>query len=152
MIQKLKKSSALLGLITTIAAALFTTGMVWMAYLDAQAYERMQTFLFDCGVDAIGSLVAAALYFGCMRQEGEGNKAFRSLNVFVSISFVVNLLLYYTMGVPEQRTATFIFTMLSKLFDLAMIYYFYLYVRRNLNFEGEAREVGGEGNPHPAGA
>ena len=147
MIQKLKKNSALLGLITTIAAALFTTGMVWMAYLDAQAYERMQTFLFDCGVDAIGSLVAAALYFGCMRQEGEGNKAFRTLNVFVSISFVANLLLYYTMGVPEQRTATFIFTMLSKLFDLAMIYYFYLYVRRNLNFEGKLARWAEKGIP-----
>ena len=137
MIQKLKQHSALFGLVFTVAAALFTVGMTWMAYLDPQTYTRMQTVLFDCGVDTIGALVSAGLYYGCMRQEGEGTKAFKILNMFVSASFVVNFLLYYTMGVPGQRIATFVFVMLSKLFDLVMIFYFYQYMRRTLSFEGK---------------
>lgn len=141
MIQKFvaywKKHSTLIGLIFTVAAGVFTVGMTYIAYLDAQAYERMQTFLFDCGVDTIGALVAAGLYYGCMRQEGEGTEAYRTLNVFVSASFVANFLLYYTMGVPKWNTFTFTFAMLSKLIDLFMIYYFYQYVSRTLGFEGK---------------
>lgn len=137
MIQKLKKHSALLGLIFTVAAALLTLGMTYVAYLDAQAYARMQTFLFDCGVDVIGTLVAAGLYYGCMRQEGEGTEAFRALNVFVSAGFVVNFLFYYTLGVPAWNGFTFTFALLSKLIDLVMIYYFYQYMRRTLGFEGK---------------
>ena len=84
MIQKLKQHSALFGLVFTVAAALFTVGMTWVAYLDPQTYTRMQTVLFDCGVDTIGALVSAGLYYGCMRQEGEGTKAFKILNMFVA--------------------------------------------------------------------
>ena len=137
MIQKLKKHSALLGLVFTAAAGLFIFGMTWVSYFDQQAYERMQTFLFDCGIDAIGALVAAGLYYGCMRQEGEGTSAFRVLNVFVSAGFVVNFMVYFTMGVPEWSTSIFIFILLSKLIDLVLIYYFYLYVRKTLGFEGK---------------
>lgn len=140
MIQKLKKHTALIGLIFTVAAALFTVGMTWVAYVDQTAYARMQTFLYDCGIDAIGVLVAAGLYYGCMRQEGEGTEAFRTLNVFVSASFVANFLLYYTVGVSAWKGLTFTFTLLSKLIDLVMIYYFYQYMRRTLGFEGKLAE------------
>ena len=140
MIQKLKKHSALLGLIFTVAAGLFTIGMTWVAYIDQTAYARMQTFLFDCGIDAIGTLVAAGLYYGCMRQEGEGTEAFRTLNVFVCAGFVVNFLFYYTLGVPAWNRWTFTFALLSKLIDLVMIYHFYQYMRRTLGFEGKLAE------------
>ena len=137
MILKLKKHSVWFGLIFTVASALFLVGMTSVAYFDANAYARMQTFLFDCGIDTIASLVSAALYFGCMKQEGDGAKAFRALNVFVSAGFAVNFLMYFTIGVPEYRVATFIFVMLSKLIDLAMIYYFYQYMSRSLGFQGK---------------
>ena len=64
MIKKIKEHSVLFGLIFTIASALFAVGMTYVAYLDQQAYERMQTFLYDCGMDSLGALVSAALYFG----------------------------------------------------------------------------------------
>ena len=137
MIKKLKERSVLFGLIFTVAAALFTVGMTWVAYIDTQAYARMQTFLFDCGVDTICALISAALYYGCMKQEGDGARAFRTLNVFVSAGFVVNFMVFFTSGMPEQRAAAFVFVILSKLIDLAMIYYFYQYMRRTLNFKGK---------------
>ena len=147
MIQKLKKNSALLGLIATVAVALFTTGMTWIVYIDQRAYARMQTFLFDCGVDAMGTLVAAGLYYGCMRQKGDGTETFRTLNVFVSIGFAVSFMLYYTAGVPEWNGLAFTFVLLSKLIDLLMIYFFYQYMRRTLGFEGKLAEWVEKGIP-----
>ena len=136
-IKKIKECRVLFGLVITISAALFTVGMIWVAFLDKQAYERMQAYLFDCGVDTIGVLVCAALYFGCMKQQGDGAKAFRSLNVLVSIGFVSNFLLYYTLGVTSERILTFVFVVASKLIDLSMIYFFYQYMKRTLDFKGK---------------
>ena len=137
MVQYWKKHSAVFGLIFTVAAALFMIVMTFAVYSDAPAAARMQEFLFDCGVDVICSMIAAGLYYGCMKQEGDGTRTFRALNVFVSAGFIVNFLMYYTMGVPELRTATFVFIMLSKLIDLAMIWFFYQYVKKTLGFEGK---------------
>ena len=151
MIQKLvqywKKHSALIGLIFTVTAGVFTIAMTYVAYVDQQAYARMQTFLFDCGVDTIGALVSAGLFYGCMRQEGEGTQAFKALNVLVSAGFIVNFLLYFTMGVPAWNAWTFTFAMLSKLIDLFMIYYFYQYMRRTLSFIGKLAEWTERGIP-----
>ena len=141
MTQKLaefwEKHSVRIGLIFTVAAGAFTVAMTYVAYIDQRAYARMQTFLFDCGVDTIAALIAAGLYYGCMKQEGEGTKEFRTLNVSVSAGFVTNFLLYFTVGVPAWNAFTFTFAMLSKLIDLLMIYCFYQYVRRTLDFEGK---------------
>ena len=139
--EKWKKYSALVGLIFTVTVGVFVGAMTYVAYFDQQAYERMQTFLYDCGIDAIGALVAAGLFYGCMRQEGEGTDEFRVLNVSVSAGFVVIFLLYFTAGVPAWRAFTFTFAMLSKLIDLLMIYCFYQYVRRTLGFEGKLAEL-----------
>jgi len=147
MIVKCKKHSLLLGLIITIAFALFALGMSWLVFLDTQTYERMQAFMFDCGIDVLGALICAALYFGCMKQDGDGAKAFRTLVVSVSAGFIANLLMYYTMGVPEQSLFTFILVMLSKLIDLLMIYFFYQYVRRTLGFEGKLAGWADKGLP-----
>ena len=137
MIQRIKKRSVVLGLIFSIAAALFCAALNWVVSYDTQGLERMKPYLFDCGIDLLGALVCAALYFGCMKQSGDGAKAFRTLNVFLSASFTVNLLMYFNLGVPEKHVFTFIFVMLSKLIDLAMIYYFYQYVRSTLGFKGK---------------
>ena len=139
--EKWKKHRALVGLIFTVTAGVFVFAMTYVAYFDQQTYARMQTFLYDCGIDAIGALVAAGLYYGCMRQEGEGTNEFRVLNVSVSAGFVVNFLLYFTAGVPAWNAFTFTFAMLSKLIDLLMIYCFYQYVRRTLSFEGKLAEL-----------
>ena len=147
MIWKNKINSSTFGLLFTVAAALFTVGMSWVSYINPQIFLRMQTFLFDCGIDTIGALVSAGLFYGCMKQEGEGASAFRILNVFVSTGFIVNFLLYFTLGVPGQKVLPFIFALLSKLLDLLMIYYFYQYVRRTLNFEGKLARWAEKGIP-----
>ena len=50
---------------------------------------------------------------------------------------LVNFLFWYTAGVSELRVPAFIFTMLSKLLDLGMIYFFYQYMKRTLGFKGK---------------
>ena len=147
MIEKLRKNMSLFGLVFTVAVALLTVALTGVVYLDPNVYERMKEMLFDCGVDVIAALVSAGLYYGCMNQKGEGTDAFRALNVFVSAGFAVNFLLYFTMGIPGHTTFPFIFAMLSKLFDLLMIYYFYQYVRKTLGFEGKLEQWANKGIP-----
>lgn len=141
MIKNFRKHRVLFGLIITVVIALFMVAMVWVISYREETSARMQSYLFDCGIDVLGALVCAALYFGCMKQQGDGAKAFRTLNVMVSASFLVNFLLYCTVGVPEQRIPTFMFVILSKLFDLGMIYFFYQYMKRTLGFKGRLAEV-----------
>ena len=132
MIKRLK-DIRLYGLIFTIASALFILVFSNSFFTEA----RFQPFLYNAGVDSLGALICAALYFGCMDQKGEGIRAFRILILLVSACFVVNEIICYTVLAPDSRTLCFIFCLLSKLIDLAMIFLFYLYVRETLGFEGK---------------
>lgn len=132
MIKKLK-DIRFYGLIFTIASALFIIGFSAPFFSEA----RLQPYLYNSGVDSLGALICAALYFGCMAQKGEGIRAFRILILLVSACFVVNEIICYTVLAPDSRTLCFIFCLLSKLIDLAMIFLFYLYVRETLGFEGK---------------
>ena len=136
MIKKLK-DIRLYGLIFTIASALFIIGFSTPFFTEA----RLQPYLYNSGVDSLGALICAALYFGCMAQKGEGIRAFRILILLVSACFVVNEIICYTVLVPDSRTLCFIFCLLSKLIDLAMIFLFYLYVRETLGFEGKLARI-----------
>ena len=133
MIKKLKENAAIFGLVFTIASAIFIIALSIMFFTEA----RLKDYLFDAGVDLVGALFCAALFFGCMKQNGNGIRALRSLIVLVSACFAVNEAMYYTLGVPQQRSLCFSVCMASKLFDLAMIYLFYWYVRATLGFEGK---------------
>ena len=141
MLKKNEKASLLIGLIFTVAAALICIGLSWLFFLDEEIYARMVDSLFDCGIDAMGAFTCAALYFGTMKQEGDGTRAFRTLNVMVCAGFLVNVLMYFTLGVPELRPVNFAMVMLSKLIDLVMIYNFYQYVRITLGFKGRLAET-----------
>ena len=145
--KKLKANANVFGLIFTVGSALLCTALTWVVYFDKQALARMQLYLFDCGVDALGSMICAALCFGCMKQGGDEARAFRALNILVSASFAVNACMYYTMNVPEKRAFTFTFCLLSKLMDLVMIYFFYQYVRKSLGFEGRLARWAEKGLP-----
>ena len=137
MIKKYKEHRLMFGLIFTVAVGLFGIAFTWIIFSDEQTYVRMLDDLFDCGVDAMGGLICAALYFGCMKQKGDGVSNFRALIVLVSAGFLVNSLMYYTMGASGMNSLTFTFVLLSKLIDLVMIYYFYKYVRTTLEFKGK---------------
>jgi len=136
VLRKLKNHSVLFGMIFTVASLLACFIFTWVIYED-EIFARMKEYLFDCGVDVMGAFTCAALYYGSMRQEGEGAKTFRALIVLTSAGFVVNALMYFTTGVPGQSGIKFLFVLLSKLIDLILIYFFYLYVRVTLEFEGK---------------
>ena len=132
MIKKLKGKGKYLGLVFTIAVGVVAVSLTWLLN-----DPDMMPFLFDLGVDAMGAFICAALYYGYMKQEGEGVEIFRGLNVLVSASFLVNELMYFTILEPNLSTCCFIFCLLSKLIDLAMIILFYLYLKKTLNFKGK---------------
>ncbi|MBO5564307.1 MAG: serine/threonine-protein phosphatase [Lachnospiraceae bacterium] len=133
MIKKLKDHSRAIGLGLTIALAVFVIALGMPFFADPARH----LFLFDVGVDSLGALVCAALFFGCMKQSGEGTKTFRALIVFVSACFAINEAMCYTLQVPEQRTLCFVLCLFIKLIDLVMIYCFYKYIERTLSFQGK---------------
>ena len=111
-LKKPKNPSLLSGLIFTVASMLICLALTWV-FFEEDVYPRMRDFLFDCGIDALGAFTSAALYYGTMKQEGEGARTFRTLNVLVSAGFLVNALMYYTTGVPGQSSLNFAFVYLE---------------------------------------
>ncbi len=137
MFDKLRDNLVLLGFIFTVASAVASFVLSWVFFLNAETISRMGEHLYDCGIDVMGAFVCAALYYGSMKQEGEGASAFSSLIVLVSAGFLVNALMFFTGLVLEQRILNFVFIMLSKLIDLVIIYLFYRYIRVSLDFKGK---------------
>ena len=147
MIKKYEKQIVLLGLVFSIASAMAVVVLTWVVYSNEGLYTRMLDYLYDCGMDSMGALVCAALYYGCMRQNAVGARQFRNLTVLVSVTFLTNYLMYCTLGVPEYRTLTFALVMISKLIDLVMIFFFYRYVRLTMDFQGRLAGLADKGIP-----
>ena len=126
-----------IGLAFTIAVCLFI-----VIFNDLNFYnERLQPYLFDFGVNTIGSCFTVALFYGCLRQEGPGTKIFRALIVLVATCFLVTELTLLVMGIPELKTLCYILTIISKLLDLALIFLFYYYVKRLLELDGKLVKI-----------
>ena len=147
MIAKYKEHSSTLGLLFTIAVGLFGFVMTWIIFSDSELFTRIEANLWDLGVDTMGAFISAALYYGCMRQKGEGTNEFKSLTVLVSAGFLVNMVMYYTISVPEMNPYAFIFVLASKLIDLVMIWLFYRYIRISLGFKGKLAAWADRGIP-----
>ena len=137
IIKKIKENSMVFGLAFTIASALFVLFFSEPFFRE----ERLEKYLFDSGVDSIGALICAALLFGSMRQKGEGTTVFKILIIMVSASFSINEVICFTRGVPEYKTLSFIFCLLSKLSDIILIALFYQYVKKMLGFKGKLAEL-----------
>ena len=136
MINKLKDTK-IYGLIFTILSTLFVMSLGTPFFIEA----RLQPYLYNVGIDSMGAIICAALFYGCMRQGESGIRFFRLLIISVCASFVVNEVISYTAAMPDYRMACYVFCLLSKLIDLAMIFLFYLYVRETLGFEGKLASI-----------
>ena len=136
MLKKLKDITTY-GLIYTIAAALFIIVVSYVFFTE----EKLIPYLYNIGIDWIGALVCAALFYGSMKQKGDGSTTFRVLIILVCTCFAVNEVMILTESIPEQRYLFFGCCLLSKLLDLALIYLFYLYVRETLGFEGKFANI-----------
>ena len=108
-----------------------------MLFIDHETFERVYERLYDCGIDATGAFICAALYFGSMKQEGVGARTFRTLIVLVSAGFLVNDLMCFLAGLPQQRALVCALVFISKLVDLAITFFFYQYIRISLDFKGK---------------
>ncbi len=134
MVNDNKKITILIGLIFTIASGVFTMVLGSLFFVKN---VRLDAYMFDAGVDLLGALICAALFFGCMQQVGSGSRQFRGLIVLVSAGFVLNDLMYFTLSLDGYDYLTFAAIMASKLIDLVMIFLFYQYVGITLEFKGK---------------
>ena len=133
IIKKLKDSRTIFGLVFIIASALYIIAFSEPFFTE----KRLEPLLYNAGINSMGALICAALYYGCMKQEGSGIKLFRALILLVCSCFIVNEEICLTVGVPDYHVICYVFCFLSKLIDLALIYLFYLYVRETLGLEGK---------------
>ncbi len=136
MIRKHRRTLIIIGLFFTIAVAITN---FFMSYQFSD--PRLIVGLFDAGVDAMGAVICAALYYGYMRQEGVGVEYFRAMNLLVSFGFLVNLFIYYTLNEPKYIYICFALCLTSKFIDLFLILFFYLYLRSTLIFKGALAKV-----------
>ena len=137
MIKKLKDNVVIMELIFSIASAVILIHFSELFWTE----ERLLSLLFNVGVDLIGLLVCAALIYGSMRQKSEGTRDFRLLILLTDFSFLINLGISYTVNAPDMRTICFVFCLVSKLMDLAMILIFYRYVRITLKLRVSLPEL-----------
>lgn len=140
MVEKYKKYSLISGLIFTVLSAIFSFVFTWIIFTD-DIFIRMKEYLFDCGIDVMGTFVCAALYYGSMKQEGNGSNLFRQLIVLTCFGFIVNALYYFTTGMPDLRIFNFVFVLLICLIDLVQIYYFYLYIKESLDIHSRLSKI-----------
>ena len=137
MIKWLANNRKMLGLIFTLASALASFVLSWVLFDAQETLLSVGERLYDCGIDVFGAFVCAALYFGSMRQEGNGAREFGILVVLASAGFLVNEFMFFTGLALGQKTLYFAFAMTSKLIDLVIVFFFYRYVRITLNFKGK---------------
>ena len=133
MNKKFKVDTIFIGLFVTIALAVFIILFSTPFYEE----ERLQQSLYDVGIDSLGALIAAGLFYGCMYQKGYGIREFRLLILLVSLSFTDNILIYYTILAPEWSGYCFALCLVNKLMDLVMIFLFYRYIRKTLGFNNK---------------
>lgn len=147
MLEKYKEYSLRLGLMFAVAVGIFGVVFTWIIFSNQQIYARMIDSMYDCGIDAAGAMICAALFYGCMKQKGDGALIFRLLIILVSAGFLVNELINYTTGAEELHSFNFLFVMLSKLIDLVLIFCFYQYLKITLEFKGELADLADKGIP-----
>ena len=120
-----------LGAVIAIALSCFVLSM---NFFDNPRFAA--PCLYNAGVDVLGTLVCAVLFYGCMSQTETSTVDFISLITLTSLSFFNNAWSWFIMGVPRYRTAYLILCSLTKLMDFGLTYHFYSYVRKNLAFDG----------------
>lgn len=147
MLDKIKGNCVLPGLLFTLLSAAASFALSWVLFDSQETLLKVGERLYDCGIDVLGAFICAALYFGSMRQEGGGAREFSALTALVSAGFLANGLMFFTGLALGQATLFFAFAMASKLLDLAMIYFFYRYVRTTLDFKGKLAGWADKGIP-----
>lgn len=136
-------NTKMLGLYFTIAVTFFVIIQSHSFFVE----ERLQASLYNCGIDSLGTMISAGLFYGCMYQKGKGRTSFRILILLVSTSFAVNELIHLTLNMPETRTYGFALCLITKILDAVMICLFYLYVRETLDFRGKLARIARIVNP-----
>lgn len=129
-----KKKTVLIGFAVTILLAIISLIFVTLFFGNSQL-DAIN--LFHVGVDALGTFICAVLYYGCIGQDDTDTRSFRVLIILASSSFIINKLMWLTVGLEKWHIVYFWLCIASKIYNLMMIFYFYVYVRRTLSFEGK---------------
>ena len=139
----LKKKTVYIGLGLTIVLAL---GSLLLSLQFFNNPRLVPACLYHAGMDVLGAFVCVVLFYGCMGQVERATRSFSVLVILTSDSFALNALMWFVAGTPQWRGLYFGCCLLSKWFNLAMIYFFFLYVRRTLPFEGKLAQWADRGS------
>ena len=134
---KLKKMSVYLRAIV-LAVMSVIAFMLSLKFFEIP--DIMPACLYNAGVDVLGMFICTVLCFGCAGGKGdrfeESTYWLIGLILLIGLSFFNNEWLWYVMGKAEYRTWYLFMNVLTKLFDFGLVYLFYNYVRKTLEFEG----------------
>ena len=130
----LKKKSIFIGFGLVIAVA--AAGLIMTAQFFNTPGISLAS-LFNAGMDVLGAFVCAVLFYGCMGQVENSTRSFSLLVLMTSASFFINEVMWLTAGIAEWRILYFACCILSKWLNLAMIFFFYTYVKQTLGFGGK---------------
>ena len=122
---KLAKRLLTIGLFVMIAVAIACFALA-MYFFDNPRIAPHS--LYNAGVDVLGTLICAVLFFGCMSQLENATFHFVSLIVLTSLSFFNNEWYWYLSGLPRYRTVYLILSVQTELMDLGLTYFFFRYV------------------------
>ncbi len=113
-------------------------------YLSLKFFENPDAptaCLYNAGVDVMGIFACFVLCCGCT---GEREEKFEEstywlfgLLLLIGLSFFNNEVSWYVMGDPSRRFLYLLTNVLTKLNDYGLVYLFYSYVRKTLEFEGK---------------
>ena len=104
--------------------------------------ERIdKAVMFNTGIDVMGLFVCVALYFGCIdddRADSEHSTNWLMALIFLlGFCFLNNELNWYLRGVQEYSQLYLFLNILAEAYDFVLVYFYYNYVRRLLNFKGK---------------
>ncbi|MBO6164597.1 MAG: serine/threonine-protein phosphatase [Lachnospiraceae bacterium] len=130
------------GLTQVMAVACVLLGMQFFTNVRPDTAS-----LFHAGVDVLGAFVCVVLFYGCMWQIEMTTRSFGGLVILTSASFFLNELMWFIVGTPRWHTLYFGCCILSKWFNLTMIYLFFLYIRGTMQLEGKLTQWADRGFP-----
>ena len=127
------RTSLTIGLCVIIAIAVACFALAMFFFDNPRIAPHS---LYNAGVDVLGSLSCAVLFFGCMRQVEDATLHFISLIVLTSLSFFNNEWFWYLRGLPLYRSVNLTLSVLTELMDLGLTYFFFRYVCTSMSLSG----------------
>ena len=119
--------------------SLLSAASIVLAFLSG--LDRLEAgWIFNLGVDILGLLMCAVLYYGCMKSEDRGEETtylFVALLSTNGFSLFLDECAWLVQGVPSLRIWNLIINILFYANGIILLYQFWRYIRSALALNGE---------------